>query len=115
MRVGLFHHAPGATPEDQAMLVLSWQATQGIFDAFLIVGLLLLPIGLIALGAAMLGTPAFGKGFGWVNLVLGLAGVIAACVLLVDPLSPIAVVDVFSLIIFHLVLGWKVYSLSRAT
>lgn len=108
------YHAPGATPEDQATLVLLWQATQGIFDALLIVGLLLLPIGLIALGVAMLGAPAFGKGFGGVSVVLGVAGVVAASVLLVDPLSPIAVVGVLALIVFHLVLGWKVYSLSRA-
>src|SRR5215210_6793146 len=50
------YHAPGATPEDQATLVLLWQATQGIFDALLVVGLLLLPTGVIALGVAMLGT-----------------------------------------------------------
>ena len=108
------YHAPGATPQDQATLVLLWQATEGIFDALLIVGLLLLPIGLIALGVAMLGAPAFGKGFGGVSVVLGVAGVVAASVLLVDPLSPIAVVGVLALIVFHLVLGWKVYSLSRA-
>ena len=108
------YHAPGATPADQATLVLLWQATQGIFDALLIVGLTLLPIGLIALGVAMLGTPTFGKGFGRMSVVLGVAGVVAASVLLVDPHSPIAVVGIFALIVFHLVIGWKVYSLSRA-
>jgi hypothetical protein len=107
------YHAPGATPADQATLVLVWQATQGIFDALLIVGLVLLPIGLIALGVAMLEAPAFGKGVGGVSVVLGLFGVVAAAVLLVDPQSPIAVVGFFALIIFHLVLGWRVYSLSR--
>jgi len=107
------YHAPGATPEDQATLVLLWQATQGIFDALLFVGLVLLPIGLIALGVAMLGTPAFGKGFGGVSVGLGVIGVVAATVVLIDPLSPIAAVGVFALIIFNLVLGWKVYSLSR--
>jgi hypothetical protein len=40
------------------------------------------------------------------------AGVIAAFILLIDPHSPIAVVGVFALITFHLVLGWKVYRLS---
>ena len=114
-RISDLYHAPGATPEDQATLVLLLQATQGIFDALLIVGLVLLPIGLIALGVAMLEAPAFGKGFGGVSVVLGVLGVVAACVLLVDPLSPIAVVGVFALIVFHLVLGGKVYSLSRAT
>lgn len=93
--------------------MLLWQATQGIFDALLIVGLVLLPIGLIALGVAMLGAPAFGKGFGGVSVVLGVFGVVAAAVLLVDPASPIAVVGIFALIVFHLVLGWRIYSLSR--
>jgi hypothetical protein len=108
------YHAPGATPEDRATLVLLWQATQGIFDALFGAGLLLVPIGFVALGVAMLRSPAFGKGFGGVSVVLGVAGVVAASVLLVDPLSPSAFVGVLSLIIFHLVLGWKIYSLSRA-
>jgi hypothetical protein len=108
------YHAPGATPADRATLVLLWQAIQGIFDALLVAGLVLLPIGLIALGAAMLGAPAFGKGFGGVSLALGAAGAVAATVLLVDPRSPIAVVGVLALIVFHLVLGWRVYRLSKA-
>ena len=107
------YHAPGATPEDQATLVLLWQATQGIFDALLVVGLLLLPIGLIALGVAMLGAPAFGKAFGGVSVVIGVLGVAAGVVLLIDPGSPIAAVGILALIVFHLVLGWKVYSLSK--
>jgi hypothetical protein len=108
------YHAPGATAGDQATLVLLWQATQGIFDALLVTGLLLLPIGVIALGVAMLGTPAFGKGFGWMSVVIGVLGVAAGVVLLMDPGSPIAIVSVLSLIVFHIALGWKVYSLSRA-
>jgi hypothetical protein len=108
------YHAPGATPEDRADLVLLWRATQSIFDALLIVGLVLLPIGLIGLGAAMFGAPAFGKGFGGVSVGLGVIGIGAACVLLIDPLSPIAVLGFLALIVFHLVLGWKTYRLSRA-
>src|ERR687896_150974 len=108
------YHAPGATPEDQATLVLLWQATQGIFDALLVVGLLLVPIGVIALGVAMLGAPAFGQGFGWMSLAVGVLGVAAGVVLLIGPGSPIAIVSILSLIVFHIALGWKVYSLSRA-
>ena len=107
------YHAPGATPVDKATLVLLWQATQGIFEALLIVGLFIMPIGITALGVAMLRAPAFGKGFGWVSVVLGVVGVVAAIVLLVDPPSPIAFAGVLVLIVFHLVLGWKVYSLSK--
>ena len=105
------YHAPGATPQDQATLVLMWQATEGIFDALFGVGLLLVPIGFVALGVAMLGSPAFGRGFGGVSVVVG---VVSASILLVDPLSPSAFLGVLSLIIFHLVLGWKLYTLSKA-
>ena len=107
------YHAPGATLEAQATLVLLWQVTQGIFNALFVTGLVLLPIGVIALGVAMFKAPAFGKGFGGLSVVLGVVGVVAASVLLVDPPSPVAVVVMLALIVFHLVLGWKVYSLSR--
>jgi Domain of unknown function (DUF4386) len=107
------YHAPGASPEDRATLVLLWQATQGILDASFGAGLLLVPVGLVALGVAMLGVPAFGKVFGWVSVGLGVVGVVAASVLLVDPLSPSAFIGVLALIVFHLVLGWKLYRLSR--
>ncbi len=113
------YHAPGATPEEQATLVLLWQATQGIFNALTAVGTLLVPIGLIVLGAAMLGVPAFGKGFGGVSVVLGVLGVVGASFFVVDPLSSIALLGTFlgafvALVIFLHLLGWKLYSLSRA-
>jgi hypothetical protein len=113
-RLSNLYHASGATPNDQATLVLVWQATQGIFDALLLVGLLVMTIGIIVLGVAMHGDPAFGKGVGRVSVVLGIVGLAAGAVVLVDPLSLTAAVGVFALIVFHLVLGWKVYGLSRA-
>jgi hypothetical protein len=110
------YHAPGATRENQAMLVLLWQATQGILDAMFITGLIFLPIGLTILGVAMLRAPAFGKRFGGMTVILGLLGVVAASLLLVDPASILGgMVGVFALIGFHFVLGWKVFRLSRAT
>ena len=108
------YHASGATLEAQATLVLLWQATHGIFNALLVTGLVLLPIGVTALGVGMLGTPAFGKGVGGVSVVIGILGVVAGIVLLIDPGSSIAVVIVLSLIVFHIAVGWKVYRLSRA-
>lgn len=106
------YHAPGATPEDQATLVLLWQATQGMLDALLVAGLLLVPIGLVTLGVAMLRTPAFGKAYGWVSVTLGMAGAAAAGALLVD-VSEIAAVVIFALIIFHVAVGWKVLRLAN--
>jgi hypothetical protein len=108
------YHAPGATPADQATLALLWQATWGIFDAMLYVGFFVVPIGLIALGVAMLGAPAFGKGFGGVSVVLGVVGLVAAVLQMVDPASMIGAGSFFAILIFYFVLGWKVYSLSRA-
>jgi hypothetical protein len=109
------YHAPGATAEDQATLALVWQATQGIFNALLVTGLVILPWSLVALGVAMLGAPAFGTGYGWASVALGMVAAGAAIALLVDPLSFIAVIGVFALIVFHLVIGWKLLSLSRAS
>jgi uncharacterized membrane protein HdeD (DUF308 family) len=62
---------------------------------------------------AMLGAPGFGPRIGWVSITLGLVGVAAAVVLLVDPLSPVAVIGFFALIAFNAVVGWRLYTLSR--
>lgn len=106
------YHAANASAADQASVVLMWQLTQGIFDALLIAGLGVLPIALLAIGHAMLGTPAFGKVLGWMTIALGAIGLLSAVVLLIDPLSSIAVAGIFALIIFNLTVGWKVYRLS---
>ena len=108
-------HAPGATPVDQATLTLLWQATWGIFDAMLYVGFFVVPVGLLALGIAMLGAADFGKGFGWLSVVLGVVGLVAAVLQMVDPSSMIGAGSYFASLIFYFVLGWKVYSLSRAS
>lgn len=109
------YHAPGATLADQAALALMWQATWGIFEALAAVGFFVVTIGIIALGVAMLGARAFGKGFGWVSVVLGVIGLVGATFFIIDPSSMIVVATFFAIIIFQLVLGWKVYSLSRAS
>jgi hypothetical protein len=108
------YHAPGATPGDQATLALLWQATWGIFNAMLYVGFFVVPIGLIILGVGMLGAPAFGKGFGGASVVLGVVGLVAAVLQMVDPSSTIGAGSYFASLIFYFVLGWKVYSLSKA-
>lgn len=109
------YHAPGATLEDQAALVLMWQATWAIFDALLGAGLLILAAGLIVLGSGMLGAPAFGKRLGGLSLGLGALGLVSALVFLIVPPSPIAAVGFLGLIVFHVVVGWKVVILSRTS
>ncbi len=106
------YYAPGASPDEQASLVLLWQAAWGMLDALLVAGLLLLPIALLTLGVAMLRTPAFGKVYGWASVALGIAGATAALALLVD-VSEIAAVVIFALIGFHVAVGWRVLRVSK--
>lgn len=107
------YHAPGATPEEQATLVLMWQATQGIFNETDTVGFLLMAIGFIVLGVAMLGSPAFGKRFGGVSVVLGVAVVVGMSIFGVDSdlIFPFVLI---AFVILPLLFGWKLYSLSKA-
>ncbi len=104
--------APGATINDQAALEL-WNAAYAVFDALLIVGLILATIGVVCLGAAMIKNPRFGRGIGWTSVVLGVAGVVASSVSLWNPDSPAPVVAMAGLIVFGAASGWKTYRLSR--
>jgi hypothetical protein len=69
-------------------------------------------IGLVALGVAMRSTPAFERRSG-LAIGLGVVGVLAAPILLAGP-SEVAIIMLLAVIIFHLVLGWRVFSLSKA-
>jgi hypothetical protein len=111
-RLSDLYHAAGVTPEEQATLVLLWQANQAMFDALLLVGLLIMPLGVILFGLAMRVDPAFGKVVGNLSVALGILGLAAATVTLVDPLSAVAALGVFALMGFHLITGWKIYRLS---
>jgi uncharacterized membrane protein HdeD (DUF308 family) len=71
-----------------------------------------MPVGVILLSLAMRQDSAFGKAAGNISMALGIVGLAAAMVMLVDPLSVVAALGVFALIGFHLVAGWKTYRLS---
>jgi len=107
------YHAPGATPEEQATLVLMWQATQGIFNETDTVGFLLMATGFIVLGVAMLGSPAFGKRLGGVSVTLGVATVVGMFIFGVasDLVFPFVLI---AFVVFPLLFGWKIYRLSKA-
>ena len=111
-RLADLYHAPGASAEDRATLVLVWQGVQGMFDALLLTGLLVMSVGIVLLGLALLADPAFGKAAPWISMPLGIAGLAAGTVMLIDPASPVIALGVFALIAFHLVFGWKVHRLS---
>jgi hypothetical protein len=106
------YHAQGATTEQRAALVQLFQATQGMFDALLVTGLLVLPLGLVSLGMAMRGSPAFGAWSGGLVVGLGVIGFASGLANLVE-VSEIVAIGVFALIAFNLVVGVKMYRLSR--
>lgn len=108
------YHAPGATPEERASLVLSWQAAQSVIDSLLIVGLVIAPFGLVLLGVAMIRVPTFGRGLGRLTVGLGVAGAATAVVILAVPESPVAAIGMFALIAFHLVVGRRTFRLSTS-
>ena len=109
------YNAPGATPADQATIAILWQAVRGLFDAMLYVGFFIVPLGLILIGVAMLGTPTFGKGVGGVVVALGGLGFVAAVFQMIDPASMVGMGSYFAILISYFVMGWKVYSLSKVS
>jgi hypothetical protein len=83
-----------------------------MFDALLLTGLVVTAVGIVLLGLAMFGDPVFGPVSRLLTVLLGIVGLGAATVVLIDPTSLVAALGVFALIGFHLVLGWRVFRLS---
>jgi hypothetical protein len=108
------YQAPGATPQDQTTLVLLWHGIEAVFDALLYTGLVIVPLGLMALGVAMLGTPEYGRRIGKSTVALGVAGLAAAAAVLVG-VPDMAAVGVLLLLAFHLCLGRKTHQVARAS
>jgi hypothetical protein len=97
---------------EQATLALVWQATQGMFYEFDTAAVLLLSTGIIVLGVAMLRAPAFGNGFGGLTMVLGAAALVGGFFFGVTSfLAALLVVPIY--IVLPILLGWKLYRLSR--
>jgi hypothetical protein len=113
--VGLadLYRAPGTSESERAVLAAVWEGNQGIFNMLLVTGLVVVPIGMLGLGLAMRRSPEFGKRLGAVAMGIGAIGLVAAAVLLLDPLSPVAVIGFFALVAFNGIAGWRLYSLSR--
>jgi hypothetical protein len=107
------YHAPGATLQDQATLMLLWHGIEAMFDALLFTGLVILPMGLIALGTGMLDAPGYGTRISRTTVALGVTGLAAATAVVAGAPGIIAAVGVFALIGFHLAAGWKTQRLAR--
>ena len=112
--ISKLYNAAGATSVDKATLIIVWQATQGMFNQFDVGATLLLSTGLIVLGAAMIRVPAFGKAFAAVSVVIGVAQIVGISFLSTNS-AAYAPFALLAFLIFPVVFGWKLYSLSRKT
>lgn len=93
--------------------MLLWHGIEAMFEALLFTGLVILPLGLIALGTAMLDAPGYGTRISRTTVALGIVGLAAATAVVVG-VPDMAGVGVLALIGFHLSAGWKTHRLATA-
>jgi len=110
--ISSLYHAPGATAADQHTLTLMWQATQGIFNQLDVSATLLLSTGLVVLGVTMIRSPAFGKVFGGLSVLAGAAQLLGISLFSTNSVS-YAPFALLAFLVFPLLFGWKLYSLSK--
>ncbi|TMI39327.1 hypothetical protein E6H23_09130 [Candidatus Bathyarchaeota archaeon] len=107
------YHAAGTTSQDQTTLVLVSHGVQAIFNETDTVGGYLLAAGLAMFGLAMFQNSSFGKRLGGATIVLSavaLVGISLVSVALDNPNDPFFVILV---LVLPLVLGLKLYRLSK--
>jgi hypothetical protein len=100
-------------PQEQATLVLVSHAVQAIFNETDVMGGIMLSVGFILFGVAMLRNPRFGKRLGVAGMVLGLAAIVGIAFRSIgqdNPDNPFFIIVVLVLPLIH---GIKLYSLSR--
>ena len=107
------YHAAGTTSQDQATLVLVSHSVQAIFNATDTVGGYLLAAGLILFGAAMFRNSSFGKKLGVATILLSAVALVGISLVSVALDNPNDFFFVILVLVLPLVLGLKVYSLSR--
>ena len=93
-----------AAEADRSVVVLAWQAAQGVMDALLVTGALLLPATVVLFGIAL--RRGLSPILGWGAVVVGTAGTAAAIAAATDPPSmPLVAVSILGTLTFHLVAG----------
>lgn len=114
-KLAALYNAASVTAADQASIVLMWQAIWGMIDVMVYIGFFVIPLGILALGAAMFSAAKFGKGLGGFSMLLGAIGFAAALYQMVDTASMASFASYLAYIVFYLVMGWKLFSLSRSS
>lgn len=96
-----------ASASDRPLVVAAYAVPVSIFRATLGSGGYLIGLAIVASGLAMRGSPDFGEGLAWLSIIVGILVVLFTLLLLGPVVIPL-------IALFAIVLGWKVYSLSRA-
>ena len=104
---------PNTPADDLASIEHAWHGAQSVFDTMLATGLLLVPIGIMLFGLAMLHTLEFGPRLAWLSIAVGALGFIGAVIESVDPGLEFSAVAVLALVVFHLSTGWRTLTLAR--
>lgn len=102
-----------AAEADRSVVVLAWQAAQGVMDALLVTGALLLPAAVVLFGIAL--RRGLSPILGWGAVVVGTAGT-AAVVVVVATSSPsmLIAVSILGALTFHLVAGVRWLRMSHS-
>jgi hypothetical protein len=108
------YNAPDASPEDRQAIEYAWHGAQSVFDTMLTTGVLLVPIGIVLLGAAMRSAPAFGPRLAWVAIALGTLGVVGAVIAVVDSGSAFLAASVLAIVIFYLMSSWRALTIETS-
>jgi hypothetical protein len=101
-----------AAEADRAGIVAAWQAAQGVLDAMLTVGALLLPAAVVLFGLAL--PRHVGRVLRWVLLVVGTGGVAGAAVAGATPPSALVAAGILATLVFHLSVGIRWLRLCRS-
>ena len=96
---------------DLAAIEYAWHGAQSVFDTMLATGVLLVPIGMVLLGLAMLRTTSFGSNLPKLAIGLGIVGTIGAVIAVIDPGSVFSALAVLAIGVFHLSIGWRTLKL----
>ena len=101
----------GATA-DRPGVVLAWQAGQGVLDAMLVAGALLLPVSVTLFGFAL--RRDVSPLLGWGAVAVGAAGIACAVTAAATPPSALVAVAILGTLVFHLAAGIRWLRLSRS-
>lgn len=89
-----------AAEADRAAVVLAWQAGQGVLDAMLVAGALLLSVAVTLFGFAL--RRDLSPLLGWAAVALGTAGIAGAVLAAATPPSALVAVGILGTLAFHL-------------